>query len=91
MEREVEDIDALITAAGGSAFAFGISSGAAIALEAAIKLGDKVKRLAMYEAPTMTMRLLVKHGKPTESSLQRREAQKTCNQRESCPRPAPVC
>src|SRR2546421_6343953 len=37
--------------AGGSAFVFGISSGAALAMEAAIKLGDKVKKLAMYEAP----------------------------------------
>jgi len=51
VEREIEDIDALITEAGGSAFVFGISSGAALALEAAIKLGDKVKKLAMYEAP----------------------------------------
>ena len=51
VEREIEDIDALITEAGGSAFVFGISSGTALALEAAIKLGDKVKKLAMYEAP----------------------------------------
>jgi pimeloyl-ACP methyl ester carboxylesterase len=51
VEREIEDIAALITEAGGSAFVFGISSGAALALEAAIKLGDKVKKLAMYEAP----------------------------------------
>ncbi|SRR5260370_11219850 len=51
VEREIEDIDALIPEAGGSAFLFGISSGAALALEAAIKLGDKVKKLAMYEAP----------------------------------------
>src|SRR5258708_8849637 len=51
VEREIEDIEALITEAGGSAFVFGISSGAALALEAAIKLGDKVKKLAMYEAP----------------------------------------
>ena len=51
VEREIEDIDALITEAGGSAFVFGISSGAALVLEAAIKLGDKVKKLAMYEAP----------------------------------------
>jgi pimeloyl-ACP methyl ester carboxylesterase len=51
VEREIEDIEALITEAGGSAFVFGISSGAALAMEAAIKLGDKVKKLAMYEAP----------------------------------------
>jgi pimeloyl-ACP methyl ester carboxylesterase len=51
VEREVEDLDALITEAGGSAFVYGHSSGAALALEAAIKLGEKVKKLAMYEAP----------------------------------------
>ena len=51
VEREVEDIDALITEAGGSAFVFGHSSGAALALEAAVSLGEKVKKLAMYEAP----------------------------------------
>ncbi len=51
VEREIEDIDALITEAGGSAFVFGISSGAALALEAAINLGEKVKKLAMYEVP----------------------------------------
>jgi pimeloyl-ACP methyl ester carboxylesterase len=51
LEREIEDIEALIDAAGGSACLYGISSGAALAMEAAIKLGDKVKKLAMYEAP----------------------------------------
>jgi pimeloyl-ACP methyl ester carboxylesterase len=51
VEREIEDIDALITEAGDSAFVFGISSGAALALEAASKLGDKIKKLALYEAP----------------------------------------
>ncbi len=51
VEREVEDIEALVNAAGGSAFVFGTSSGACLALEAAIHLGDKIKRLAMYEPP----------------------------------------
>ena len=51
VEREIEDIEALITEAGGQAAVFGISSGAALALEAAIKLGVKVKKLAIYEAP----------------------------------------
>ncbi len=51
VEREIEDIEALINEAGRSAFVFGISSGAALAMEAAIKLGDKMKKLAMYEAP----------------------------------------
>ncbi len=51
LAREVEDINALIDAAGGSAFVFGVSSGGCLALEAAIKLGGKIKKLAMYEAP----------------------------------------
>ncbi len=51
VEREIEDIDALIDAAGGSAFVYGHSSGGCLALDATVKLGDKVKKLAMYEAP----------------------------------------
>src|SRR3954467_14777469 len=51
VEREIEDIEALIDAAGGSAFVFGISSGAALVMEATLQLGGKVKKLAMYEAP----------------------------------------
>lgn len=51
VDREVEDLEALIQAAGGSAFVYGISSGACLALEAAIKLGDKIRKLAMYEPP----------------------------------------
>ncbi len=51
VEREIEDIDVLITEAGGSAFVYGHSSGAALALEAAVQLGEKVKKLAMYEPP----------------------------------------
>ncbi len=51
VEREVEDIDALVEAAGGSAFVYGISSGACLALEAAMKLGSRIGKLAMYEPP----------------------------------------
>ncbi|MEQ8676166.1 MAG: alpha/beta hydrolase [Aggregatilineales bacterium] len=49
--REIEDIEALIDATGGSAYVFGISSGAALAFEAALSLGNKVKKLALYEPP----------------------------------------
>src|SRR5688500_16908076 len=49
--REIEDIEALIDEAGGAAFLFGISSGAALALEAALALGEKVKKVALYEPP----------------------------------------
>lgn len=48
--REVEDIAALIEACGGSAHIFGISSGAALALEAA-RQNLKINKLAIYEAP----------------------------------------
>ena len=48
--REIEDIEALIDEAGGSACLYGISSGAALALHAAVQLGTKVKKLAMYES-----------------------------------------
>lgn len=51
IEREIEDIEALIDAAGGAAYVYGISSGGALALEAAIRLQGKVKKLALYEIP----------------------------------------
>jgi len=52
VEREIEDIDALIAAAGGSAFVYAISSGAALALTAASS-GLKIEKLAVYEPPFM--------------------------------------
>jgi pimeloyl-ACP methyl ester carboxylesterase len=51
VEREIEDLDALIDAAGGMAYLFGMSSGGALVLEAALKLGDKIKKIAIYEVP----------------------------------------
>ena len=50
MEREVEDIAALLNDAGGSAYVWGMSSGAALALEAASRLSG-IRKLALYEAP----------------------------------------
>ncbi len=51
VEREIEDIEALITEAGGTAFLYGHSSGAALALEATLKPDGRIKKLALYEAP----------------------------------------
>lgn len=48
--REIEDIDAVIEAAGGSASLFGTSSGAALALEAAAA-GLPITKLALWEPP----------------------------------------
>ena len=50
IEREFEDIDAVIAAAGGSAFLYGTSSGAALALHATAS-GLPVTKLAMWEPP----------------------------------------
>ena len=50
--REVEDIDAVITAAGGSACLYGTSSGAGLALEAAAS-GLAITKLALWEPPFM--------------------------------------
>lgn len=49
-EREVEDIEALIKEAGGSAFVYGHSSGAVLALEAAART-RAITKLALYEPP----------------------------------------
>jgi pimeloyl-ACP methyl ester carboxylesterase len=51
VEREIEDIEALIDEAGGSAFVFGSSSGAVLALEATTKLPAKIKKQALFEPP----------------------------------------
>ena len=50
VQREVDDLDAVIREAGGQAFVLGVSSGAALALEAASR-GVPITRLALYEAP----------------------------------------
>jgi pimeloyl-ACP methyl ester carboxylesterase len=50
VQREIDDLDAVIQEAGGQAFVFGVSSGAALALEAANR-GVPMTRLALYEAP----------------------------------------
>jgi pimeloyl-ACP methyl ester carboxylesterase len=58
VEREVEDLAALIEAAGGSAQVYGISSGAALALDAAQRdIG--IDSLALYEPP-----FIVDDGRP---------------------------
>jgi len=52
VDREIEDIGALIEHAGNNAYLYGVSSGAALSLQAAEKLGPaKVSKLAIYDAP----------------------------------------
>jgi pimeloyl-ACP methyl ester carboxylesterase len=58
VEREVEDLQALIEEAGGSAFVFGGSSGAVLALDGAAR-GLPIGKLALYEPP-----FIVDDGRP---------------------------
>lgn len=52
VEREIEDLGAVIEQAGSSAHVYAVSSGAALALQAAVKLGPtRVSKLAVYEPP----------------------------------------
>lgn len=50
LEREIQDLDALIAEAGGSARVFGYSSGAILSLRAAAQ-GLAISQLALYEPP----------------------------------------
>ncbi|MET0237978.1 MAG: alpha/beta hydrolase [Kibdelosporangium sp.] len=50
LDREFEDIEALIAAAGGTAHLYGISSGGALVLEATAA-GVAADRIAIYEVP----------------------------------------
>ncbi|GAA1311558.1 alpha/beta hydrolase [Planotetraspora silvatica] len=52
VEREIEDIEALIAEAGGSASLYGVSSGGALALRAAASR-LAVNKVAVYEVPYM--------------------------------------
>lgn len=49
--REIEDIAAVAAAAGGTAYLYGTSSGAALAMEAARALPGTITRLALWEPP----------------------------------------
>ncbi len=52
VEKEIDDLKALIAAAGGSAYVFGNSSGGGLALLAAAN-GARIDKLAVYEVPYM--------------------------------------
>jgi pimeloyl-ACP methyl ester carboxylesterase len=58
VKREIEDLAAVIAAAGGSAGVYGHSSGAVLTLEAAAR-GLAITRLALYEPPC-----IVDHSRP---------------------------
>jgi pimeloyl-ACP methyl ester carboxylesterase len=64
VEREVEDLAALIEAVGGRAYVSGQSSGAGLAIEAANRLPG-ITKLALYEAPFV----VDETGKPVTQTL----------------------
>ena len=50
IDREIEDLNAIVDAAGGRAFIYGISSGAALAMRA-VASGVRAQKLVVYEPP----------------------------------------
>lgn len=50
IDREIEDLQSIINEAGGSAYVWGLSSGAVLALQAAAK-GLNITKLALHEPP----------------------------------------
>jgi pimeloyl-ACP methyl ester carboxylesterase len=54
IERELEDLDALIREAGGSAAVFGFSSGALLSAKAAAR-GLAISKLALYDPPYLVV------------------------------------
>lgn len=50
VEREIEDLQAIINEAGGSAYVWGLSSGAVLALQAAAS-GVSISKLVLHEPP----------------------------------------
>jgi pimeloyl-ACP methyl ester carboxylesterase len=76
VEREIEDLAAVLAHIGERPFVYGISSGAALALEGAAA-GLPMERLATYEAPytgiSVVKGIAVNHRARLESLLQRGE------------------
>jgi pimeloyl-ACP methyl ester carboxylesterase len=70
LEREIEDLAAVVEAAGGSAHVLAVSSGAALSLEAA-RRGVPIDRLALYEAPFILDDTHPPHPADTPQRVQR--------------------
>jgi pimeloyl-ACP methyl ester carboxylesterase len=61
IDRELEDIAAVVAATGGSAVAYGHSSGAILTLEAAVR-GVEITKIAAYEPPYVPANLAAMAG-----------------------------
>ncbi len=66
VRREIEDLDALITEAGGEARVWGLSSGAVLGMRA-VAAGLNIPRLAVYQPPLRTT------GAPADAAERLRE------------------
>ncbi|MPZ28764.1 MAG: alpha/beta fold hydrolase [Micromonosporaceae bacterium] len=72
VDREVDDVEALVAQAGGSAYLYGISSGAVLALHAARRLPG-VTRLALFEPP-----FIVDGGRPPRPADYQARIEQAC-------------
>lgn len=72
VDREIEDLEAVIEAAGGSAYVFGSSSGAVLALRAASS-GANVTKVALFEPPIRLRDADDLATPPTDSAARGRE------------------
>ncbi len=70
-EREVEDLAAVIGGVGGPVFIYGHSSGGALAIETALKVGKQVKKLAVYEVPFSLDEAAVKASREYDAALKK--------------------
>lgn len=70
-QREVEDLAALIDEAKSPVFLYGHSSGGALALEAAIALRPRVKKVAVYEVPFTLDREAIRVAKEYDKRLKK--------------------
>jgi pimeloyl-ACP methyl ester carboxylesterase len=68
VEREIEDFGAVLAEAGGSAFVYGHSSGAALALGAAAR-GLAITKLAVYEPPYVVTEVLCRQRVALEAAV----------------------
>ena len=73
VSREIDDLDAVLQQAGGSAMVFGISSGAALAARGRRASCAAFARLALYEAPF----IVDQHASAAAADVHRRNARRS--------------
>lgn len=69
-QAEIDDLAAVIGAAGGSAYVYGHSSGAVLALEAALAFPKNVKKVLIYDPPYVADEQEREHVQQTKQRIQ---------------------